>query len=542
MQTRRILLVDSDSKNIRILQESFAEKQYKMDHAATDKEAYQKAEQHPYDVVISEITPPDIDGHRLLEKLQRNPNTASVPLIFLTKKSDLWNRVRSFRLGAKDFIVKPIHVMEIIARVGMVISRLEKRHEEEAVAKKKFVGRLEDLCIADLIETLGVERKTGVLTVNNENGLNGHIFFKNGAVINANTNGLQAEEAIYKMMGWAKGRFSMLFKDVSIADEVSISNLGLLIQGSKRMQDRDEILSQLPPIDSVLITSSNFRKIIGPKKLTPDLDYFLNLFDGERTLARIIDESSYDDLTTLERVLKLYRLGFLNVLRDKARERKITEPDIDMVKKATKEPAKVEQPLDKSSQIPIPILKQKAWEPEIETKFRPEPPIKEIVQDSSITLPEEVLLPEDDGIYPEEQELDFSGPFFKPTTDAVRLTEAESITEPTLPSETTRLEQVLPEEEVEPTFPEIGELEQDLDFEPILADESSLFDEFEPIESLRPDVPDRSEAEVVADYETAPIDETSAPEPIFREPVVRAEQVRPIATEVEPQIPAGLPH
>ena len=96
---------------------------------------------------------------------------------FLTKKSDIWNRVRSFRLGAKDFIVKPIHVMEIIARVGMVLSRLEKRNEEEAVVKKKFVGRLEDFSIADLIETFGVERKTGVLTVSNENGLNGQLFF-----------------------------------------------------------------------------------------------------------------------------------------------------------------------------------------------------------------------------------------------------------------------------------------------------------------------------------------------------------------------------
>ena len=326
MYVRKILLVDNDSKNIKILQETFAEKQYKMDHASSDREAYQRAEQHPYDVVLSEIYPPKIDGHRLLEKLQRNPNTANIPLIFLTKKSDIWNRIRSFRLGAKDFIVKPIHVMEIIARVEMVLSRFEKRDEEETLARKKFVGRLEDLSIADLIETFGVERKTGVLTVNNENGLIGQIFFKSGAVVNANTNGLKAEEAVYKMMGWGKGRFSMLFKDVNIADEVSISNLGLLIQGIKRMQSRDAILSQLPSVTSVLVTTTNFKKIIGQKNLTPDLKHFLSLFDGERTIARIIDESSYDDLTTLERILKLYRLGFLRTLRGKVREIDKLEP------------------------------------------------------------------------------------------------------------------------------------------------------------------------------------------------------------------------
>ena len=86
------------------------------------------------------------------------------------------------------------------------------------------------------------------------------------------------------------------------------------------MQSREAILSQLPSIDSVLVTTNNFKKIVGPKQLTRDLDNFLSLLDGERTLARIIDESSYDDITTLERLLKLYRLGFLRSLRGKVPE------------------------------------------------------------------------------------------------------------------------------------------------------------------------------------------------------------------------------
>ena len=320
MDKRKILLVDNDSKNIRILQESFAEKNYIVDHTSSDSEAYQRIEKQPYNAILSEIAPPEIDGHRLLEKLQRNQKTSTIPLIFLTKKSDIWNRVRSFRLGAKDFIVKPVHVMEIISRVSMVLSRLEKRNEEEALARKKFVGRLEDLSVADLIETFGVERKTGVLTLNNENGFNGQIFIKNGAVVNANSNGLVAEDAIYKMINWNKGRFSMLFKNVNVPDDISISNLGLLIQGVKRLQNRDKILKELPSLESVLVTTSNFKKIISQKKLAPDLDHFLTLFDGERTLARIIDESSYDDLTTLERISKLFRLGFIRALRGAAPE------------------------------------------------------------------------------------------------------------------------------------------------------------------------------------------------------------------------------
>ncbi|NOY60112.1 MAG: response regulator [Calditrichaeota bacterium] len=320
MKKHSILIVDKEPKNLKILEDNFIEANYQVDAATSAYEALEKIRTKSYNVILSEVSGPSIDGYHLLEQIQRESLNANVPVIFLTQKSDIWNRVKSFKLGAKDYIVKPMHVKEIIARVNMVVARMERQNAEETIAKKKFSGRLEDLNLTDLIEVFGIERKTGVLSIYNENSNTGQVYFKNGSLINAASNGSCGEEAIFKMMSWHGGRFSMLFTDVDVEDDISISNMGILLEGAKRMEQREELLKQLPSLNAVVVTTSNFKKILDKKSLSPDLKKFLTLFDGERTLGRIIDECQEDEITALSRILKLYRLGFLHILRDFSRE------------------------------------------------------------------------------------------------------------------------------------------------------------------------------------------------------------------------------
>ena len=316
MKHQSILIVDKEPKNLNILENNFVEANFQVDKATSDYEAIKNLSSRDYDIILSEVTGPSIDGYFILEHLQRNSTKADTPVVFLTQKSDIWNRVKSFRLGAKDYIIKPMHVKEIVARVNMLLKRIEKQSAEEILAKKKFTGRLEDFNLADLIETFSIEKKTGILSLVSENGTSGTVYFNKGSVVNADVTGLLGQAAIFKMMPWNKGRFSMLFTDVSIKDSTKISNLGLLLEGARRMEQRDELLRHIPSLDAVVVTTSNFKKILDKKALSQDLKEFLELFDGERTIGRIIDESTEDELTILNRIAKLSNLGFLHVLRD----------------------------------------------------------------------------------------------------------------------------------------------------------------------------------------------------------------------------------
>ncbi len=316
MQRAKLLIIDHDVNNLRLLENHFKEANYHVVPVQTERDASHALEQNACDLILTELSAPGIDGYRILETIQRQQGDTAPPVVFLTPKSDVWHRVKSFKLGVKDYIVKPRHVREIVGRVGMIRNRLNKRHYDECVARKKFVGRLEDLSLTELIETFGVEQKSGILGLYNENGVSGKIYFREGVVIDAVHKQMRPENAIYKMMTWQRGRFSMWFCDVEDEDRIGVSNMGLLLQGAKRMDQREEILQLLPSLDAVLVTTQNFKKIVENQELEPDLDRFIRLFDGERTLGRVIDESLYDELTTLKRLHKLYELGFIYVISD----------------------------------------------------------------------------------------------------------------------------------------------------------------------------------------------------------------------------------
>ena len=320
MSERRILVVDHDQKNLKLLEAYLGDALFRIDSAASDEEALKSIEHNCYDVVLCELNSPGIDGFSLLKEVQRDASHLSTNVIFLSPKSDIWNRVKSLKLGAKDYIVKPIHVREIVARVKMILQRGSNNRNADLDETNRFSGRLEDLSVIDLVEILGIEKKTGVLSLINGNGYNGQIVFNRGNVYSANTISLRAEEAVYKMMNWNRGRFTMFFGDVDAEDEMMISNMGMLLQGAKRMDLRNELLKQLPSLDAVVITTSNFKKILAQKEMNLELKEFLILFDGERTLGRIIDDCRENEIVTLKRIVKLYKLGFLHVLRDFARE------------------------------------------------------------------------------------------------------------------------------------------------------------------------------------------------------------------------------
>ena len=241
MNNQLILVADSDPKNLQILKENLEASGFQVITVAEGNKAWEEIQRNTPKLVLTEIALPGLSGFQLLEKLQADPNTSSIPLIFLTNQREVQQRVRSFQMGAKDYLVKPLHVKEVIAHIRMVFRRLEKRQVNQSEHHTKFSGQLSELSLADLIESFSVERKSGVLTLNNGNNKTGQIYFREGTIINASLGDIRSENAIYKMLPWKKGFFNMVFKEVDVPDEISISNLGLLLEGVKRMERRERI-------------------------------------------------------------------------------------------------------------------------------------------------------------------------------------------------------------------------------------------------------------------------------------------------------------
>jgi DNA-binding response OmpR family regulator len=311
MDNPTILVADGDPKNLQILRESLEASGFEVIVASDGLQAWQKISSDVPDLILSEVNLPKLDGFQLLEKLKADPVTSSIPLMFLTNRRELQDRVRSLRGGVKDYMIKPLHVKEVIARVRMILRRMERIREEDIDSARKLAGRLEEFSVIDLIENFGMERKTGILTLYNANNKSGEIYFRDGAVINASLANLKAEKAVYQMLPWKHGHFTMTFKEINVPDEIAVSNLGLLLQGFKRMEERERLFKALPSPETTFVTTETFRNIIAKRELTTDVAKFISLIDGKRDILQIIDESNYDDIKTLERLVKLHQQGFI---------------------------------------------------------------------------------------------------------------------------------------------------------------------------------------------------------------------------------------
>ncbi len=94
-------------------------------------EAFVRAcHEHSFDIVLLDWVLPDIDGDKILQQLQKQPDWKT-PIIFVTARSREDDIVRMLDLGADDYIVKPLHQKELLARIGAVARRRDKPGQQE---------------------------------------------------------------------------------------------------------------------------------------------------------------------------------------------------------------------------------------------------------------------------------------------------------------------------------------------------------------------------------------------------------------------------
>jgi len=110
-----ILLVEDEKKIVDFVCCGFREQGFTIDHAADGNEGYDKATQREYDVIVLDIMLPGRDGLSILKSLRKTGNTT--PVLLLTARNELDDRVDGLNLGADDYLAKPFFVEELIARI-----------------------------------------------------------------------------------------------------------------------------------------------------------------------------------------------------------------------------------------------------------------------------------------------------------------------------------------------------------------------------------------------------------------------------------------
>jgi len=116
----RVLIVDDTKANLEILSNGLGD-DHRISVARSGEVALQLASRTPPDLVLLDIMMPGLDGYEVCRRLRGQPETAEVPIIFLSSLDEVQNKARGFEAGANDYVTKPFELLEVKARVRSLL-------------------------------------------------------------------------------------------------------------------------------------------------------------------------------------------------------------------------------------------------------------------------------------------------------------------------------------------------------------------------------------------------------------------------------------
>ena len=133
----KILIVDDVMSNVLLLKVLLTNEKFAIATASNGRQALEQVENENPDLVLLDVMMPDMSGFEVAQHLKSNPNTADIPIIFLTALNSTADIVKGFQVGANDFISKPFNKEELIIRVTHQISLV--------AAKRLILSKTEEL-------------------------------------------------------------------------------------------------------------------------------------------------------------------------------------------------------------------------------------------------------------------------------------------------------------------------------------------------------------------------------------------------------------
>lgn len=133
----KILIVDDVMSNVLLLKVLLTNEKFAIATASNGRQALEQVEKENPNLVLLDVMMPDMSGFEVAQHLKSNPNTADIPIIFLTALNSTADIVKGFQVGANDFISKPFNKEELIIRVTHQISLV--------AAKRLILSKTEEL-------------------------------------------------------------------------------------------------------------------------------------------------------------------------------------------------------------------------------------------------------------------------------------------------------------------------------------------------------------------------------------------------------------
>lgn len=148
----KILIVEDEEKISQFIKINLMDAGYYCKQVFDGQAAYNQLEEEKFDLILLDVMIPEIDGFELMDYIR----PMNIPVIFITAKDNVKNKVKGLKLGAEDYIVKPFEIVELLARIEVVLRRYHK------ISQYLY---LDDICIDTLSRVVTKNNQIINLTV-----------------------------------------------------------------------------------------------------------------------------------------------------------------------------------------------------------------------------------------------------------------------------------------------------------------------------------------------------------------------------------------
>ncbi|HYV65396.1 MAG TPA: response regulator transcription factor, partial [Myxococcales bacterium] len=154
MAKQNLLVVDADPRSQHILEVALRKAGFAVTTAADGAEALRKVQRSPPDLVLSELSLPGQDGAALCRALRGDARLGGTPVLLMNADRAKPTREAALQAGADDFLVKPLLIKELVARIRTLLTQREQARYAQRGSAAALTGSVSDLGLVDLFTSL----------------------------------------------------------------------------------------------------------------------------------------------------------------------------------------------------------------------------------------------------------------------------------------------------------------------------------------------------------------------------------------------------
>lgn len=302
-----ILILDKASSEIDRLVMLLTDNNYNVTQVEDAQDAYQFCLSNHPDLIIFDVHVGGLDGLNFFRQIKNQYSTHRIPVMLVTTEKAYNKRIELMEMGVDDFISKPFYPEEVVARVINIFQEYKPVRSVTQKVDRGFVGNLKEMNLIDLIQTMELGKKSGIINLN-RGDKEGQIYVNKGKIVDAIVEDYDnVQRAYLHLLTWIEGSFYIIFQDIDLDNPLTDDMQTLFSEGIKVIDQWRKEIGELPSLHTRLIAVSeeDNQTLSYPERT------MIAHFQKPETILQAIDHSDFDDFDGLKVIKSLLEKGLL---------------------------------------------------------------------------------------------------------------------------------------------------------------------------------------------------------------------------------------